>query len=111
MTGGAAEGDDERPQRADQHQRPEDEPAALEQPRADRAQSHEEHGEQCQLEQDEVAIRARELRLRGRRIPPKRAASASAAAATLSPEARNSPPSAHVSLQIGWLLTLSSTPV
>ena len=29
----------------------------------------------------------------------------------LSPEARNNPPSIHVSLQIGWLLTLRSTPV
>ena len=33
------------------------------------------------------------------------------AADTLSPEARNSPPRAQVSLQIGWLLTLSRTPV
>src|SRR4029077_14005211 len=36
---------------------------------------------------------------------------ATSAAAPLTPEARNSPPSAQVSLQTGWLLTLSSTPV
>src|ERR1700736_887552 len=33
------------------------------------------------------------------------------AAEPLRPEARNRPPSVHVSLQIGWVLTLSRTPV
>src|SRR3982075_3052915 len=33
------------------------------------------------------------------------------AAEPLRPEARKRPPSIHVSLQIGWLLTLSRTPV
>ena len=42
---------------------------------------------------------------------PSRVRRISAAAATLRLEARNKAPSAQVSLQMGWLLTLSSTPV
>src|SRR5215471_8194642 len=54
-------------QRAREHERPEDEPACLQEGRPDRPEADEEDEQQQELEHDEVSVRAVELGLGGRR--------------------------------------------